>query len=72
MTTTGLSLLGTSILDGFVGTLDAEGDATFTLNWPAHKGANLAGSTLHVVAIAATAAGQPGPGSNEVTLALLP
>lgn len=72
MTTLGLSLLGTPILDGFVGTLDAQGNATLTLNWPAHKGANLTGSMLHVAVIAADAEGQPGAGSNEVSLVLEP
>lgn len=72
MTTTGLSLLGSSVLEGFVGTLDAQGHAVLTLHWPAGKGANLAGSMLHVAAIAANAAGQPGAGSNEVVIALVP
>src|SRR6185295_11403047 len=48
MTSIGLSLLGTSILQDFAGTLDADGHASFTLNWPAGKGGSLAGSTLHV------------------------
>jgi hypothetical protein len=72
MTTTGLSLLGTPVLENFVGTLDAQGDASFTLHWPAHKAPSLAGQTLHVAALVATADDLPGPGSIEATVLLEP
>ena len=68
----GLSLLGTPILEGFQGTLDAQGHAEFALHWPAGKGGSLAGRTLHVTAITASPAGLLGVGSNDVELLLEP
>lgn len=72
MTTYGLLLLGTPMLEGFTGVLDEHGDATLTLNWPAFAGQELAGQTLHLAAITASPQGVPGPGSSETTIALLP
>ncbi len=72
MTAIGLSLLGSSVLPGFLGTLDAQGDASLSLDWPDHKGASLAGQTLHIAAITATPENVPAAGSNEVTILLQP
>ncbi len=72
MTSIGLSLLGTNIVQGFVGVLDGQGHASMTLNWPAHKGGGLSGQTLHVAAITASPSGQLGVGSNSVALSLQP
>jgi len=72
MTWMGMSLLGTPILPNFTGTLDAQGDTVFSLAWPAGKGAGLAGQTLRVTLLTESLSGGPGPGTNSVTVELLP
>jgi hypothetical protein len=72
MTSIGLSLLGTSVLENFTGTLDAQGQAVFKLHWPAGKGAGLLGKTLYASVITATSSGALAAGTNDVELALEP
>jgi len=70
MTMIGLALVGSPILEGFTGTLDADGRAELILNWPAAAGAGLAGQCLTIAAIAIGADGRPKAGSSPVGLSL--
>lgn len=72
LTSIGLSLLGSPLLQDFAGTLDEQGDATLVLNWPAGLGSPLAGSTLHIAALTVAPNGRLGPGTIEVRIDLLP
>lgn len=68
----GLAFLTTPILEGFAGTLDAQGRATLSLHWPAGFAAGLAGSTLTVAVITSADGKQPGAGSSAVSIVLIP
>jgi len=72
LTGLGLALLGTPVLPGFSGTLDASGDSTMALLWPPGVATFLAGRTLHVAALTMAPDGTYGPGTTEVTIDLLP
>ncbi len=72
LTSLGLSLVNTSTLQGFLGVLDSNGDASFTLDWPAGFGTVLVGEELTVAAVAATSRGVPTAGTSPVIISLGP
>lgn len=68
----GLALLGTPVLDGFEGVLDADGAATLTLDWPAGFAPSLAGTTLSVAVVTFPTGTRPGPCSSRAEVAVVP
>jgi len=72
LTYIGLSLLNTPVLPGFVGVLDAGGEAAFTFHVGAGMFPSLAGESLTVTAIAATSSSHLTVASSGATVALDP
>lgn len=72
LTHIGLSLIGTPALPGFLGVLDANGQASFSLSFPAGGVPSLVGQSVTVAVITALPDGRPGAGSSSTTVALTP